>query len=187
MVPWTAWRPPYRTNRASHCRLPSHAMRVLAAAAALPIVAAGRWECPAGSISGSHGIAACCPAACGHCGGRGCEERAGGREACCAIDIQKAGRPCAGTAPPCVPQGRVGIDEVPIRTRRFRQNLIKDLLAKLEAKGCPDVTDSCSVPLASKLKCWEALHKKFTTHKNTLPAQRKEGEEDIEFLKTEIF
>ena len=39
-------------NRASHCRLPSHAMRVLAAAAALPIVAAGRWECPAGSISG---------------------------------------------------------------------------------------------------------------------------------------
>ena len=92
------------------------------------VLAASEWECPAGSISGSHGVAACCPAACGHCGGRGCEERAGGHEACCAIDIQKAGRPCAGTAPPCVPQGRVGIGEVPIRTRRFRQNLIKDPL-----------------------------------------------------------
>ena len=102
-------------------------LRLLAVAVTLPLVASAP-ECPAGSIPGKHGVAACCPAACGHCGGRGCEERAGGREACCAIDIQKAGRPCAGTAPPCVPQGRVGIDEVPIRTRRFRQNLIKDPL-----------------------------------------------------------
>ena len=102
-------------------------LRLLAVAVTLPLVASAP-ECPAGSIPGKHGVAACCPAACGHCGGRGCEERAGGREACCAIDIQKAGRPCAGTAPPCVPQGRVGIGEVPIRTRRFRQNLIKDPL-----------------------------------------------------------
>ena len=93
-------------------------LRLLAVAVTLPLVASAP-ECPAGSIPGKHGVAACCPAACGHCGGRGCEERAGGREACCAIDIQKAGRPCAGTAPPCVPQGRVGIGEVPIRTRRF--------------------------------------------------------------------
>ena len=100
-------------------------LRLLAVAVTLPLVASAP-ECPAGSIPGKHGVAACCPAACGHCGGRGCEERAGGREACCAIDIQKAGRPCAGTAPPCVPQGRVGIGEVPIRTRRFRQNLIKE-------------------------------------------------------------
>ena len=94
-------------KRASHrSNQPVHAMRVLAVAAALPIVAAGRWECPAGSISGSHGVAACCPAACGHCGGRGCEDRAGGRQSCCALDIQMAGRSCNGTAPPCVPLGR---------------------------------------------------------------------------------
>ena len=74
-------------NRASdRSNLPLHAMRVLAVAAALPIVAS-EWECPAGSISGSHGIAACCPAACGQCGGRGCEDQAGGRQSCCALDI----------------------------------------------------------------------------------------------------
>ena len=77
------------------------AVRVLAIYVALPLAAS---ECPGGSIPGKHGVAACCPAACGHCGGRGCEERAGGREACCALDIQKAGRPCNGTAPPCVPE-----------------------------------------------------------------------------------
>ena len=95
-------------NRASHrSNQPSHVMRVLAVAAALPIAAAGRWECPAGSISGSHGIAACCPAACGQCGGRGCEDQAGGRQSCCALDIQMTGRSCNDTAPPCVPLGRV--------------------------------------------------------------------------------
>ena len=72
------------------------------------VLAASEWECPAGSISGSHGIAACCPASCGHCGGRGCEEREGGRQACCALDIQTAGRSCNGTAPPCVPLERSG-------------------------------------------------------------------------------
>ena len=90
--------------------LANAAARVLAIYVALPLAAS---ECPGGSIPGKHGVAACCPAACGHCGGRGCEERAGGREACCALDIQKARRSCNGTAPPCVPHGRVGIGEVP--------------------------------------------------------------------------
>ena len=98
---------------------PVHAMRVLAVAAALPIVAAGRWECPAGSISGSHGVAACCPAACGHCDGRRCEDRAGGRQSCCALDIQMAGRSCNGTAPPCVPLGRVEAAERTQHAVRF--------------------------------------------------------------------
>ena len=82
---------------------------VLAIYVALP------WlrQVPRRQHPGEHDVAACCPAACGHCGGRGCEERAGGREACCALDIQKARRSCNGTAPPCVPHGRVGIGEVP--------------------------------------------------------------------------
>ena len=84
----------------------SIAMSLLAVAVVLPPVAS-EWECPAGSIAGSHGVAACCPAACGHCGGRGCEVREGGRQACCALDIQMAGRSCNDTAPPCVPLGRV--------------------------------------------------------------------------------
>ena len=84
------------------------ALSLLAVAIVLPLVAS-EWECPAGSIfHGSHGVAACCPAACGHCGGRGCEEREGGRQACCALDIQTAGRSCNGTAPPCVPLERSG-------------------------------------------------------------------------------
>jgi len=107
-------------NRASHrSNQPLHAMRVLAVAAALPIVAAGTWECPAGSISGSHGVAACCPAACGHCDGRGCEDQAGGRQSCCALDIQMAGRSCNDTAPPCVPLGRVEAAERTQHAVRF--------------------------------------------------------------------
>ena len=107
-------------NRASHrSNLPLHAMRVLAVAAALPIVAAGRWECPAGSISGSHGVAVCCPAACGQCDGRGCEDRAGGRQSCCALDIQMTGRSCNDTAPPCVPLGRVEAAERTQHAVRF--------------------------------------------------------------------
>ena len=83
------------------------------------VLAASEWECPAGSISGSHGVAACCPAACGHCGGRGCEDRAGGRQACCALDIQTAGRSCNGTAPPCVPLERSG-DWQPMLAKRTK-------------------------------------------------------------------
>ena len=107
-------------NRASHrSNLPLHVMRVLAVAAALPIVAS-EWECPAGSISGSHGVAACCPAACGHCGGRGCEEREGGRQACCALDIQTAGRACNGAAPPCVPLKATPLSPRPVSYTHLR-------------------------------------------------------------------
>ena len=60
--------------------MPLHPMRVLAATIALRMVSSAP-ECPAGSIPGSHGVPACCPTACGHCGGRGCEERDGGRQA----------------------------------------------------------------------------------------------------------
>ena len=42
---------------------------------------------------GTHGIAACCPTACGTCGGHGCELRLGGKASCCAIAIQAAARP----------------------------------------------------------------------------------------------
>ena len=86
--------------------MPLHAMRVLAATIALRMVSSAP-ECPAGSIPGSHGVAACCPTACGHCGGRGCEERDGGRQACCALDVQRTGHSCNDTAPPCVPERNI--------------------------------------------------------------------------------
>lgn len=46
-------------------------------------------------------IGACCPASCGFCGGRDCEQRQGGREACCARDVAKSNRSCARFPPPC--------------------------------------------------------------------------------------
>ena len=86
-------------NRASHRSnlLPLHATRVLAVAAALPIVAS-EWECPAGSISGSHGRRRLLPRRMRPRDGRGCGDRAGGCESCCALDIQMAGRSCNDTA-----------------------------------------------------------------------------------------
>ena len=98
------------------------ALSLLAVATVLPPVAS-EWECPAGSISGSHGIAACCPAACGHCGGRGCEEREGGRQACCALDIQTAGRACNGAAPPCVPLKATPLLAIRQRTHDTRSTI----------------------------------------------------------------
>jgi len=47
-------------------------------------------------------VGACCPSACGRCGGSGCEERPGGREACCSNAVQFSGRLCATHAPPCM-------------------------------------------------------------------------------------
>ena len=40
-------------------------------------------ELSAGSIPGRNGAVACCPAACGACGGSGCDQRPGGRASCC--------------------------------------------------------------------------------------------------------
>ena len=79
-----------------------HAMRVLAVAVALPRVAS-EWECPAGSIASITGHAACCPARCGRCGGKDCDQLADGPQSCCAAYIQKVGRTCNGTNPPCIP------------------------------------------------------------------------------------
>ena len=82
--------------------LPLHAMRVLAVAGALPRVAS-ESECPAGSIASITGHAACCPARCGRCGGKNCDQLADGPQSCCAAYIQKVGRTCNGTNPPCIP------------------------------------------------------------------------------------
>ena len=82
--------------------LPLHAMRVLAVAGALPRVAS-ESECPAGSIASITGHAACCPARCGRCGGKNCHQLADGHQSCCAAYIQKVGRTCNGTNPPCIP------------------------------------------------------------------------------------
>ena len=82
--------------------LPLHAMRVLAVAVALPRVAS-ESECPAGSIASITGAAACCPARCGRCGGKNCDQLADGPQSCCAAYIQKVGRTCNGTNPPCIP------------------------------------------------------------------------------------
>ena len=82
--------------------LPLHAMRVLAVAGALPRVAS-ESECPAGSIASTTGVAACCPARCGRCGGKDCDQLADGPQSCCAAYIQKVGRTCNGTNPPCIP------------------------------------------------------------------------------------
>ena len=82
--------------------LPLHAMRVLAVAVALPRVAS-ESECPAGSIASTTGVAACCPARCGRCGGKNCDQLADGPQSCCAAYIQKVGRTCNGTNPPCIP------------------------------------------------------------------------------------
>ena len=59
-----------------------------------------RAEC---GILGSHGVLACCPAACGACGGKGCESRPGGK-ACCALHAASFG-PCNATGTlPCRPR-----------------------------------------------------------------------------------
>ena len=56
-------------------------------------------------VLGSHGTAACCPVACGECGGVGCQVRPGGQD-CCASSAAK--RPCAIYDPPCVPARGAG-------------------------------------------------------------------------------
>ena len=43
----------------------------------------------------------CCAAACGRCGGTGCQARPGGSRACCSGSIAGAGKSCAEDAPPC--------------------------------------------------------------------------------------
>ena len=72
-------------------------------------------------IRGGHGIPVCCPLACGECGGRGCENRPGGRAACCAFGIQEGGRVCSKDAPPCEPlQSDASCDWRTVRTTGVR-------------------------------------------------------------------
>lgn len=56
--------------------------------------------------SGAPGVCSgrvCCAASCGACGGRGCNQRSGGAEACCARRVVQSGRVCGDTVPPpCV-------------------------------------------------------------------------------------
>ena len=66
-------------------------------------IVASESECPAGSIASITGVAACCPARCGRCGGKNCDQLADGPQSCCAAYIQKVGRTCNGTNPPCIP------------------------------------------------------------------------------------
>ncbi len=59
----------------------------------------------AGGILGSRAspYTACCKAECGTCGGKGCAGRPGGKAACCAKEVLKAGRGCSRAQPaPCV-------------------------------------------------------------------------------------
>ena len=101
--------------------LPLHAMRVLAVAVALPRVAS-ESECPAGSIASITGAAACCPARCGRCGGKNCHQLADGHQSCCAAYIQKVGRTCNGTNPPCIPGQHGGEKPRFAHTARLAQN-----------------------------------------------------------------
>ena len=63
------------------------------------VVAGDSGVCPTGSIRGSHGVPACCPASCKECGGKGCANRPGGADNCCALNIQ---RPCESNGAPCL-------------------------------------------------------------------------------------
>lgn len=44
---------------------------------------------------------ACCPSACGQCGGNGCHNYPGGEQSCCSSQISKSGRSCDNSPPPC--------------------------------------------------------------------------------------
>jgi hypothetical protein len=76
-------------------------------------IVASESECPAGSIASITGVAACCPARCGRCGGKNCDQLADGPQSCCAAYIQKVGRACNGTNPPCIP-GQHGGEKPPL-------------------------------------------------------------------------
>jgi hypothetical protein len=56
-------------------------------------------DCSTGIL---HSSGACCPAACGSCGGSGCSANAFGYDNCCSSPIINSGRSCLDYAPPCV-------------------------------------------------------------------------------------
>ena len=56
------------------------------------------------SWSTARAFGVCCPEACGSCGGKGCDSRPGGRDACCAATMRPVlrGRSCVAHAAPCL-------------------------------------------------------------------------------------
>lgn len=59
--------------------------------------------CKTGILGGKSGSPVCCAAACGTCGGTGCNNLPGGSAACCGGTIASANRTCTQHLPPCVP------------------------------------------------------------------------------------
>lgn len=49
----------------------------------------------------------CCAAACGACGGAGCDTRPGGAASCCTSNVTASNVSCSGSVPPCVMSGAV--------------------------------------------------------------------------------
>merc|ERR1712153_38339 len=47
------------------------------------------------------GSSICCPSSCGTCGGLGCKDRPGGKDACCSDKVFEGGRECANSMAPC--------------------------------------------------------------------------------------
>jgi len=69
-----------------------------------PVGNVANARCPQGAIYARHGLAACCPATCGTCGGQGCKRRPGGAEQCCALQIRHSQPRCSQSHPaPCIP------------------------------------------------------------------------------------
>merc|ERR1740117_754152 len=58
----------------------------------------GMGLCSSGLKSGRF----CCGGECGKCGGRGCQNRPGGGNACCTTRIRSSGRRCAGNMMNCL-------------------------------------------------------------------------------------
>jgi hypothetical protein len=60
-----------------------------------------KTECTSqGGITKS-GTTACCPAACGECGGKSCGTEPGGKTACCSTEVSINGKSCTTNPPPC--------------------------------------------------------------------------------------
>merc|ERR1719215_759434 len=58
----------------------------------------GMAKCQSGLRSGRF----CCGGQCGQCGGRGCQNRPGGRDSCCTTRIRSSGRRCSGNMQNCL-------------------------------------------------------------------------------------
>ena len=109
--------------------------------------------CPPNSIPGRHGIAACCPAACGECGGKGCELRPGGRSHCCAGAVHADGNICGenGRGPPCVADSD-GIFRS--RCRAFRKEQCRNVSTPPFQVCEPGTLPDAALLDRHGLRCW---------------------------------